>query len=288
MKKLFRFEDKKSKERACRIFRAGIQLLFFCLFPSAFTAAFAGVRYLATQIGQTKPLVMTSFVGTLCGLCLFTIVFGRFFCGFACAFGSLGDALHALYQTICRRLKRKPLRLPEWFCILAPVFRYLVLGMILVLCFTGNESRLQGYSPWETFSLLRIGELPTRQKAAGALLFFLLGIGMCVKERFFCQFFCPMGAVFSLLPVLPAFALRQSRESCITGCKACSRRCPSAIRLPADGSPETSGDCLMCQACIGVCPRGNIHSGIKRIRGNELWYTAVRAVALAALLYCFR
>ncbi|RHR71942.1 4Fe-4S binding protein [Eubacterium sp. AF15-50] len=30
-------------------------------------------------------------------LCLYTIVFGRFFCGFACTFGTLGDFVHEFY-----------------------------------------------------------------------------------------------------------------------------------------------------------------------------------------------
>ena len=36
-----------------------------------------------------------------------TIVFGRFFCGFACAFGTLGDFVHEFYVWICKKVKRK-------------------------------------------------------------------------------------------------------------------------------------------------------------------------------------
>ena len=71
--------------------RAFIQLLYFLFLPSAFTAAFAGVKYIFTQIGAGNPVEITAFVTVLLVLCGYTIVFGRFFCGFACAFGSLGD-----------------------------------------------------------------------------------------------------------------------------------------------------------------------------------------------------
>lgn len=285
MKQKFDWNDKKVKKQIHRLLRAGIQLMFFIVFPSIFTAAFAGVRYLAVQIGQTEPLELTAFVKVLCGLCLFTMIFGRFFCGFACAFGSFGDALHALYQNICKKLKIKSVKLPESICQLVPVLKYLLLGGILVLCFTGNEGRMKGSSPWEVFSLLRMGRFSMQQKAAGVVLLILIVIGMCVKERFFCQFLCPMGAVFSLLPVLPFFSLRRNGESCITGCSGCSRNCPSATELPEQGSLATSGDCFMCQKCIEICPKGNIHSDFSKIRGNAIWFTIVRTILLMLLIW---
>lgn len=100
----------------------------------------------------------------------------------------------------------------------------------------------------------------------------------------FCRNFCPMGAVFSLLPVLPFFALRRERENCIKGCKACTKKCPSNIGLPEDGSLKVEGDCFQCQKCIDTCPKGNIHTGVKGLRGNEFWFTILRAVILLILL----
>ena len=75
--------------------RAVIQLLYFLFLPSVYTAAFAGVKYIFTQIGSGELIGMTSFVTVLVVICTYTILFGRFFCGFACAFGTLVDAVHA-------------------------------------------------------------------------------------------------------------------------------------------------------------------------------------------------
>lgn len=218
---------KKRKTIAVWI-RAAVQILFFIWFPSLFTAAFAGVRYIAVQIGHTEPFALTPFVRTLCGLCLFTILFGRFFCGFACAFGSFGDALHAACRTICKKCKKKPLQLPEKLCRIVPVIKYIVLGMILVLCFTGQETQLQGSSPWEVFSLLRMGNVSLHGKTVGLILLILLVAGMCIKERFFCLFFCPMGAVFSLLPVLPFFPCTETGHPVCVAAAAV----PETARLP--------------------------------------------------------
>ena len=99
--------DRKKQKQVHRYVRATIQLIFFLLVPSAFTAAFSGVKYLFTQIGKGDAIGMTSFVTALCVLCLYTILFGRFFCGFACAFGSFGDALHGIYLWICKKTAEK-------------------------------------------------------------------------------------------------------------------------------------------------------------------------------------
>ena len=57
-------------------FRVGVQLLFFILFPSMFTAAFNGVKYIFTQIGAGNRIELTAFVAVLLMLCVYTMIFG--------------------------------------------------------------------------------------------------------------------------------------------------------------------------------------------------------------------
>ena len=132
--------------------------------------------------------------------------------------------------------------------------------------------------------MLHAGNFKLGGYLVGLVLLVLILVGMCFEERFFCRNFCPMGAVFSLLPVLPLFALHRERENCIKGCKACTKKCPSNIGLPEDGSPKIEGDCFQCQKCIDTCSKGNIHTGVKGLRGNEFWFTILRAVILLILL----
>ena len=73
----------KKRKQIVSCLRAGIQLLYFLFLPSVFTAAFNGVKYIFTQLGQGEKIEMTAFVSALLLVCAFTIVFGRFFCGFA-------------------------------------------------------------------------------------------------------------------------------------------------------------------------------------------------------------
>ena len=127
------------------------------------------------------------------------------------------------------------------------------------------------------------GQFPSGRIWIGLVVLILLIAGMCVQERFFCRFFCPMGAVFSLLPVLPFFALHRTRKNCRKGCKACAKICPSQIGLPSDGDWAVSGDCFQCQKCIDICPQKHIHCGIRKLKGNEFWFTILRALILLGI-----
>ena len=275
--------DKKTLKKVHVWVRAVIQLLYFLFIPSAYTAAFNGVKYIFTQMGAKSHLELTSFVVTLIALCLFTVVFGRFFCGFGCAFGSLGDAVRAFYVFICKKRKKKPVTMKASVVKYLQAVKYVVLVLLVVSCYTGVYSKTRGMSPWDVFSMLHAGNFKLGGYIVGLVLLVLILVGMAFQERFFCRVLCPMGAVFSMLPVLPLFTLRRDRSECIRGCRACTMKCPSDIELAPDTAPELSGDCFQCQKCIDTCPKGNIHTGIRSLKGNEIWFTVLRAVVLLVL-----
>ena len=285
MKKIeLHFMSKKQLKQMHVWLRVAIQILYFIFIPSVYTAAFAGVKYIFTQIGAGEQIELTSFVTVLILICAYTILFGRFFCGFACAFGSLGDAVHALYKNIFKKMKKKPYLIPDKWTNWLDKLKYVVLTGIVLMCFAGVYGKAKGTSPWDVFSMIRAGNFKLGGYIAGLVVLIVIIAGMCLEERFFCRNLCPMGAVFSLLPVLPFFALHRDRENCIKGCSACTKKCPSGIGLPEDGSPRVEGDCFQCQKCIDICPKGNIHTGIRILKGNEVWFTLLRALLLAVIL----
>ena len=249
----------KDRKKLHTWLRALIQLLYFLFIPSVYTAAFAGVKYIFTQIGAGEKIAMTSFVTVLLVICLYTMVFGRFFCGFACAFGAFGDALHALYTKACKKMKKKPVKIPEKAVGILSYMKYLVLLLIVLLCYAGVYGKAQGTSPWDVFSMLTAGRLPNSKYLVGIVFLVLIIVGMCTQERFFCQFLCPMGAVFALMPILPGALFRRNREKCPPKCGLCKKRCPA--HLDIDGDTGRSGECLCCHACAAACPRKNIHIG---------------------------
>ena len=129
--------------------RAGVQLFFFVSMPGAFVAGFSGVKQIFLHIGAGEVLTADSFTLSLLGLCGFTLLFDRFFCGYACAFGSLGDAVWALSGLIQKKLfhRKKPLRLPERAVLWGQKVKYLLLAGLVVLYVTRQEKLLTGASP---------------------------------------------------------------------------------------------------------------------------------------------
>ena len=269
-------QQKKRARRAQGLLRAAIQLVFFVLAPSLFTSTFTAVKQFFTAVGASAPLHWTGFAAVFTALCGFTVLFGRFFCGYACAFGSLGDAVYGLSSFLRKRAKKKPLHLPKALTRVLRYLPYLILTAIVLLCALGVYGSFTGWSPWDVFSMATTLHLRLSGYALGALLLVLILIGMAVESRFFCRFLCPMGAVFRLLPILPWAVLGRDRESCLKGCSACTRNCPMDVEL---GVGQNAGDCIRCGKCTGACPKENIRA-TKHLRGNELWLTACKALLL--------
>ena len=240
--------QQRQRDKKRRIWlRTGVQLFFFVSMPGAFVAGFSGVKQIFLHIGAGEVLTADSFTLSLLGLCGFTLLFDRFFCGYACAFGSLGDAVWALS------------------------------GLI-------QEKLLTGANPWEVFSRLTALRLPPEGFGVGIALFVLILLGMAVQPRFFCQFLCPMGAVFALLPVLPFARLHRQSDGCIPGCNACKQQCPVCLKL--EESSLRSGECIAYEACVGTCPKQNIHRWDIALC-KHLWLPVLGKALLFFLLGCW-
>ena len=230
----------KKRQRKIRLIRAGIQLLFFIFAPALFSTAFAGVKSVFQAIAAHQTISWNSFLDVTAVLLVVTCLFGRHFCGYS----------------------EKAIR------ILQKV-KYIWLLVLLVSILTGWYSKLQGMSPWDVFSMLTAGRLPGAAYKVGIVLLILLMIGMCTQERFFCQFLCPMGAIFAIMPIAPSALFNRDRGTCPAKCGACKKRCPA--HLDIDGDTPLSGECICCHACQGICPKRNIRIGIPKAKDESLF-----------------
>lgn len=281
-----RADLEKRKARLHRIVGAGIRLVFFAAMPSAFATGFSGVKYLMTSIGKGEALTMNSFVWTLIGLLIFTFVFGRFFCGYVCAFGTLGDAVYSVSAWIQKKVfhRKKPLTIPQRAQRPLQKVKYLVLAVLVLMCAFGSYSLLTGWSPWDVFSRLTAFQSPAAGYIGGAVLLAVIVIGMAFQPRFFCQFLCPMGALFSLMPILPFSAVKSHPEHCIKGCQNCRKNCPVGIKPGEDKFLD--GECVACEKCMYACPKENISRPTQKIIRID-WLSLILKAALFFVMGVF-
>ena len=252
----------KKRQRKVRLIRAAIQLAFFIFYPALFSTAFAGVKSIFQAIAAHQQIAWNSFLDVTGLLLLVTILFGRHFCGYACAFGSLGDAMYELTVFIRKKVFHKKGRhgYPEKAVRILQKVKYVLLAFLLLSILTGWYASLQGMSPWDVFSMLTARKLPNASYKIGIILLVLILIGMCTQERFFCQFLCPMGAVFAMMPILRLHCLTETGRNALQNADCAGRDALHIWRL-TEIHRFQGNECICCHACQVTCPRKNIQIG---------------------------
>ena len=82
------------------------------------------------------------------------------------------------------------------------------------------------------------------------VLFFLTILSVKVY-RPFCQYLCPLGAIYGWFNRFSLVQIHWEKERCID-CMACKKACP--VDLPPE-EISCSGECIRCGKCVEVCPK---------------------------------
>lgn len=262
--------SRAEKAKLTRRQRWCVQGAFFLLAPSSFATAFMGLKTLLMQVNVMNThrgydFEVMTFTIFLVIMLVITVVLGRFFCGYVCSFGLLGDAVYAAGNAICRKLGIKRGPLPAKLEFALRFVKYAVLIGICVAVLLGAYTAINSNSPWTVFGKLANLSV-SNVTAVGVGLLALCVLGMLVKERFFCEFLCPLGAIYSILPTLPTGRMRRERPKCRKNCQACQKQCPVGVE-PKGGL--LAGECIMCGQCAEVCPQKNVTCGLE-LRADAL------------------
>ena len=247
---------KKKKTTYVQVMRHMIQLAAFVLFPGLFISAFSAVREVYTAIITRNFSLAALAEPLLLLLAIFpiTILWGRFFCGYLCAFGSMGDLLWALSGKIFKKRRKIGERVDR----LLKYVKYVILLLIVILFWTLALPIKSTMNPWTIFGMyasISGWSSLTYLFTFGGVLLLLIMIGSVLVERFFCRYFCPLGAIFALVSGFRRFRIKKPRENC-GNCRLCTWKCSMGIDL-AQCDAVDSGECIDCFACVDVCPRHN-------------------------------
>jgi MauM/NapG family ferredoxin protein len=228
-----------------------------------------------------------------------TLVFGRFFCGWICPFGSLQQFFTWLGS---RSRKNKsayshgPLRWKYLLLVallVASLFSTQLLGWLDPICLLTRSSSvalypglnflvqhsLQAGASGRTLAgklikplydlsraFLLTGKQRTFLMAAGiGWLFFGLLLLNLYRRRFFCNYLCPLGALYGLLAKYSLFHLPLN-PNC-THCGACANHCTYY------GGPEKDyqkSECLACMNCLRDCPAAAIDVRFQLPRSGQV------------------
>jgi MauM/NapG family ferredoxin protein len=215
-----------------------------------------------------------------------TVLFGRIFCGWVCPLG----AVHQFASFAFKRTKfLRPPR--EDKASLAP--KYYILIVVLAGALVGLD--LAGYLDPLSFLTrsIALAVFPALAHALSSLTGVLYGVGAvgpartisqalqnwtinatfiqgfaigllflgaialnARKERFWCRYLCPTGALLGLLSRWNLLKLRIDDEKCIK-CGLCTQHCETQAN-PYPNDRWKSGECVYCMNCASICPTGAI------------------------------
>ncbi len=181
-----------------------------------------------------------------------TIILGRFFCGWMCAFGTLGDLIYKIPKG---KLKKK-LKINEKLDSILKKLKFLILAVIFILIITNSGIHISLYSPWDAFAMLPNVNDAISFYLFGFIILLIIVVSSFFIERFFCCYLCPLGAIFSLFSKTKLLYLSKPKEKC-GKCRICTDNCSMHIPLYKK-SVIKSGECNNCNKCIKVCPRNNV------------------------------
>lgn len=234
-----------------------IQILSFALIPGLFEGEFAAVGNIVSCIykGNISWESVKYSVWMLVATVPATVLVGRFFCGFFCSFGAVQDLLwlgsHRLRALFPgkRNLKKAD-----------RIFRfakYAVLFYFIIFVWSGVTA-VKTAGLWQVFGqYVSFGHWPGLKPllSVGGVLLLLIFIGSLFVQRFFCRYFCPMGAIYSLISQASFLKIDKPRDGC-GKCHLCTSKCPMGMDLTKKDR-IAGGECISCQKCVSWCPKGN-------------------------------
>ncbi len=224
--------------------------------PAASAACPLGA--LQNALASTNTRLPYYMVGILL---LFGFLFGRWICGFLCPFGLIQDLLHKI-KTPKIKKNRLTRKLSYLKYVILVVF---VIAIPLTYALREMPFTLPAFCKYICPSGTLLGAGGLLSNEANEYMFSMLGplftwkfcllvvfiVGAIFMYRFFCRFFCPLGAIYGLFNKISFLGMNLDTKNCVN-CGLCVGQCEMDIHHVGDH------ECISCGKCVNVCPTGAI------------------------------
>ena len=269
----------KRKISTVQLFRHIVQFISFILFPGLFIMAYSSIKSVVMAIvnGTFSIDALSSDIAIMVAVLSITILFGRFFCGFICTFGAMGDLLYYLSGFV---LKKHP-NINQKVDAALKYVKYVILFALVAFVWILGVSLNENYNPWYIFGIYSNLSAWTSMDAwisVGGVLLLIIIVVSFFFERFFCRYLCPLGALLSILSKVRLFRIYKSAERCV-GCNLCDKKCSMSIHVSAYEMVK-SGECINCMKCVDVCPTRAISSNAQPVVAGT-----IATVGISGLYY---
>ena len=188
-------------------------------------------------------------------LLLYSIMFGRMICGWACPFGFIQDLL---YKIKTPKLKKSPVTR------ILSAFKYVILAFFVFtvpIIYAFRDTPLPAFCKYICPAGTIEGGIGLLANKVNEGYFSMLGpiftwkfvlmvsiIVACIFIfRMFCRFICPLGALYGIFNKISFFGVKIEKSKC-TDCGICTQNCKFDIKTVGDR------ECINCGECIPACP----------------------------------
>ena len=267
----------KRKINKVQILRFVSQIIFLILLPGLFTLVFSQLKTLYLMFVNNEFDFIKALPNLIEAITIIpiTILLGRFFCGWMCAFGAFNDFIYV----ISKKIFKLKFKISSNVDSSLKYLKYVILLFIVYFMWMKGSKLFDTASPWDAFAQMPQFSQVISDYALGFLILAFITIGAMFIERFFCKYLCPLGAVLTITSKLRLFKIKKLTDKC-GECRVCTNNCPMGIKLYKMEKVNT-GECINCLRCTEVCPRRNAQASFNDIEINS---TLAGTIVVAAFV----